>query len=407
MFKVIKCGKQFRLDSVDAPYFPLLVNVKLDPEEATLYEVNCYLRSFAISPEGVLKAKRIAAALCQFFNFHYYKRTRRATEEVVAYTIIDESIMKKYQQWLKRFSNLDKPRSRNEQLRYIYNFYWYLEYKIGFITDVIGVSDGVRGITYNLPVRKASPKQKTDFLVPILEREIKNPTHTQTTHADWQNAYMKASSSKDPLSARDALMIRIIMGTALRREELNTLTINLFDAAPQIDSKYVYVTLNRSKFDKAKGKRDGQFPVSLYRKIKQYIKTHRRKLKKQGVSDEKALFLSKRGSPLGLTSVNWVLNKYGLKPHDGRKISLTELFIKRIELGHTKEMAIMEVSEIAGHAATSKGEVLEHCYMIASRILEAREIKSKLEEDNDKDAKIRELELTIESLQRQIDESAV
>lgn len=405
MFKLIKCGKHYEINNVQAPYFPMLVNIELDSNEAALYEVNSYLRSFAIDEKGVNRAKRIAATLCRFFNYHYYKRIRSVGSTVVSYTITDESTIQQYQKWLKINSDLDKPSSRNTEIKYIYHFYWYLEKTIGFITGVIGIPDGAKGLRYNLPVRKAAPKQKTDFLIPILETEVANPVNPDSTYNDWQNAYLKASKSTDPLSRRDALMIRVIMDTALRREELNTLTTNLFEARPTIDCKNMYVTLNRSKLDDTKGQRIAPFPVELYRKIKQYNKTHRRKLKKSNVQDEKALFLSCRGLPLGLTSVNFILNKYGLKPHDGRKISLTELFIERIKIGTTKETAIQEVAEIAGHSPKSKGSTLEQHYIIASNILESRKLRdSKIKAEDVKDEKIQKLQLEIEALRKQVSE---
>ncbi len=406
MFKVIKCGELFSINGVDAPYFPMLVNIELEPDEASLYEVNSYLRSFATKRKGVEKAKRIAAALCRFFNYHYYIRVRRVAEEIVAYTIIDESIIKRYQEWLKLKSDLGEASSRNTEIKYIYHFYWHLEHKVGAISGVIGIPDGVRGLTYGLPVRKATARQKTDFLVPILEKEISKPAKPDTKYTDWEAAYIRASSKKCPLSARDALMIRVIIDTALRREELATLTTNLFDDPPPIDSKYAFVKLNRSKFDESKGQRQAPFPVELYRKIKQYKKTHRRKLKKEGVNDGKALFLSNRGSPLGLTSVNYVLNKYGLRPHDGRKLSLTELFIERIELGMSRDLAIAEVAEIAGHSAKSRGTTLEEYYLEASRILEARQLKAKsIREEDTKEMQIQKLEAKIEELQKKLRES--
>lgn len=406
MFKIIKCGKQFSINGVDAPYFPMLVNIELKHDEATLYEVNSYLRSFATKNKGVEKAKRIAAALCRFFNYHYYIRIRRATEEIVAYTIIDESIIKRYQEWLKRKSNLSEASSRNTEIKFIYHFYWHLEHKVGAITGVIGIPDGARGLTYLLPVRKATARQKTDFLIPILEKEISKPVKPETQNADWEGAYVRASSKKCPLSARDALMIRVIIDTALRREELVTLTTNLFDDPLPIDSKNVYLTLNKSKFEESKGPRVAPFPVELYRKIKQYKKTHRRKLKKEGVHDERALFLSIRGRPLGLTSVNYVLNKYGLRPHDGRKLSLTELFIERIQMGQSRDLAIAEVAEIAGHSPKSRGSTLEAYYMVASRILEARVLKEKsIKEEDTKGILIKELEAKIEELERKLQES--
>ena len=136
MFKVIKCGEQFSINGVDAPYFPMLVNIELEPDEASLYEVNSYLRSFATKRKGVEKAKRIAAALCRFFNYHYYIRVRRVAEEIVAYTIIDESIIKRYQEWLKLKSDLGEASSRNTEIKYIYHFYWHLEHKVGAISGV-------------------------------------------------------------------------------------------------------------------------------------------------------------------------------------------------------------------------------------------------------------------------------
>ena len=372
-----------------------------------MYEINSYIRTVAgRKKDGAKRVKRIARALCEFLNYHYYKRIRSTTEKVVEYTIINEKMIVSYQNWLKSNSNLHEPSSRNMEIKYIYQLYWYLEYHRRLIKGVIGIADGEKNLSYSLPVRKPSEKQKTDFIIPILEKEMSKSTEPETSFADWEDAYLKASSKSGELAVRDALMIRIILDTGIRREELNTLSTNLFDKLPPIDVTKMFVTLNKSKFDETKGKRKAPFPVDLYRKIKKYIKTHRRQLKKTGVNDNQALFLSHRGCQLSLFSVNYILKQYGLKPHDGRKVSLTEMFIELIELGYSKDLAISEIAQVAGHSAKSKGQTLEDYYMIASRQLEAREKKQRDIMDSDENLKkIAELEAQIKELKMQVSES--
>jgi site-specific recombinase XerD len=60
-----------------------------------------------------------------------------------------------------------------------------------------------------------------------------------------------------------------------------------------------------------------QFPADLYRKIQKYIKVRRRQLTRSGVKHDNALFLSCNGLALALSSINYVLEKYNLRPHDG------------------------------------------------------------------------------------------
>lgn len=409
MFEIIKCGKGFTIYDVKAEYFPFLVNLKLEVDKATLYEVNSYLRAIAKRRNGVDDAKRVATTLCRFLNYLYYQKPREYCGEIISYFIVDENLMHKYQTWLKANSSLRIPDSRNIELKHIYRFYWYLENTIGCIDGVIGISDAVQGRTYSLPVRRATSKHKTDFIIPILEREITKQNKPKSTLVQWESSYKEASSKKDPLSLRDALIMKVIMDTAIRREELNTLTTNLFSDLIKPDNKQVYVTLNKSKFDEAKGVRTVPFPVGLYKKIKMYIRTHRTKLLKEGIKDERALFLSNTGRPLCLTSVNYVLKQYELRPHDGRKLALTEMFIDQIRSGHEKEIAIMNVAEVAGHSPKSNGKTLEECYLIAYALIEAAEVdrkNAKLEDDKDalihqQQSKIEELESKVEKLRQQ------
>ncbi|MAP20431.1 MAG: tyrosine-type recombinase/integrase [Pseudomonadota bacterium] len=402
MFKNIKCRDNFTLNGIEAPYLPMIINLQLSLEERTLYDVNQYIRSFVVDEKGVGRAKRVATSLCSFLNWFYYKRIRDSSRSV-SYTMVNEATLIEYQKWLESNTDINEPSSRNGELKTIYKFYWFLEKRLGVISGIIGFTDGERGLRYELPVRKPSgSRMRNEFLIPILEKTTSKGAKPKSSYDDWLNAYKIASKDSSPLKQRDAIMIKVILDTALRREELHTLTVDLFDSLPNQDDANVFITLNKSKFESFKGKRVAPFPSALYRKIKTYIKAHRKKLKKTCSKGEKALFLSGRGRALGLSSINYILAGYGLRPHDGRKISLTDLFMERIKLGLTKEEAIMEVSEIAGHSFKSKGETLERCYLDAKAILNKQKTGT---QESELQQRIHELELENKQLKQEIEES--
>lgn len=154
----------------------------------------------------------------------------------------------------------------------------------------------------------------------------------------------------------------------------------------------------KSKLDRQKGTRTVKFQKSIYNDLVRYIKRARKLLTRPGVRSN-ALFLSqKTGKQIQNTSVNKIFKKYGVRPHDGRSVGLTERFIQLILEGHAQQTCLEIVATEAGHSAKTKGDTLMQHYLKAEVFV----TRSKSKATNDSDA-LKAAQAKIEKLQQEIE----
>ncbi len=401
MYEIVHTAPDFTLKSMSLGRFPLIINSQDDSDfhfeaarEYFLYRAfKKHIDSEAIRDE--------ASIICKFLNYMSVFENGvikpRNWKECTVDTILN------YQIRLINDNQINSAQRRNKHIATIYDFYFFCETN-GLICGVIGFNDSTkrRGMTYAIPVHKPDTKSKAKLAYQIdhLESVKTRQRSNINSPKKWDDAEAMAQASTGRTSKRDELMLRVVREDYLRREELAHLVIEQFEKITH--EEFVYVKLLKSKFDRQKGARTVKFPKELYNELVRYVKRARKLLKKPGVNSN-ALFLSqKTGKKLENRSINFIFEKYGVRPHDGRSVGLTERFVELIKEGHSQQTCLEIVSTEAGHSAKSKGETLMQHYLQAEVFV----TRSKSNNTNDNDAlkavqaKISELQQEIERLNR-------
>ena len=382
--------------------FPLIVNRLGEGDTYHLEAASEYFMYRSFKKHTDTDAIRDEASIiCKFFNYLLaFDNSIRKPCNWIACTI---DMITNYQVTLQNGNEINSANRRNRYISTIYEFYWFCETN-NSIKGVIGFNDSTKrnALTYAIPVLKPDPKskrkKKNAYYVDHLEgtktrqrADIENPEK-------WDEAANKAQVSRSKLSKRDEVMLRVVREGYLRREELVYLVIEQF--ARITHEKNVHVRLLKSKLDKQKGTRTVKFHKDLYNELVRYVRRARKILTKANVNS-KALFLSqKTGKRLTVGAVNKIFKKYGVRPHDGRAVGLTERFIELINLGHSKGTCLQLVAQEAGHSDKTEGSTLEKNYLIAEAFLTDSKSKIKSDELNTAQSKIAELEQEIARLKQ-------
>lgn len=341
-----------------------------------------------------------ASIICKFLN--YLPIIENGIRKPRDWITCTSDIIIKYQIALQNGTEINSASRRNRYISTIYDFYYFCETQ-NIITGVIGFNDSTKrnALTYAIPVLKPSKKsikKKKSFEVDHLERTKMNQRQDIESPDNWDDASSKAQASSRRVSKRDELMLRTVREAFLRREETAFLVVDKFDRLTT--EKYVNVRLVRSKLDRQKGTRTVKFHKALYNELVRYVRRARKLLTKRGVSSN-AMFLSlKTGEQLDNSSINKIFKKYGVRPHDGRAVGLTERFIELIKIGHSKNTCLQLVSQEAGHSEKGLGSTLEKHYLIAEAFFTEEKIIITNDELNTAQSKIAELEQEIQRLKQ-------
>ena len=71
------------------------------------------------------------------------------------------------------------------------------------------------------------------------------------------------------------------------------------------------------------------------------------------------------------TSVNGIFTEYGISPHQGRMLSISEMAMGMIKQGLNEGDTLLLLAEHAGHSSRSDGSTIRKHYLDALRDLDA------------------------------------
>ncbi|WCP66722.1 hypothetical protein LYZ37_12840 [Vibrio tubiashii] len=222
---------------------------------------------------------------------------------------------------------------------------------------------------------------------------------------------VKKDSSATPkdmaLHYRNLLILRVIREGSLRNTEDITLELSQFQGDPEYDTSGNKVWIKTSKTKgKHKVSRYVEIPAMLDKQIRKFIKMFRKQLLPKAMQGGEAspsdpVFPSaKTGKALNRTSVNGIFKEYGISPHLGRKLSLSEMVQSLHKQGLGEGDILLLVSEHAGHSDKTNGSTLRRHYLDALRELEV----STMENPVTLKCELNEAESEIEKLKRENEE---
>ncbi len=198
----------------------------------------------------------------------------------------------------------------------------------------------------------------------------------------YSKLQVKKDSSATPkemaLHYRNLLILRVMREGALRNTEDITLELSQFQGDPEYDTSgnKVWIKTSQTK-GKNKASRYVEIPTMLDKQIRRFIKMFRKQLLPKAMKGVKSLptdpvFLStKTGMALNRTSVNGIFKEYGINPHLGRMLSLSEMAQSLFKQGLGEGDILLLLSEHAGHSEKSDGKTIRRHYLDALRELEA------------------------------------
>jgi integrase len=149
----------------------------------------------------------------------------------------------------------------------------------------------------------------------------------------------------------------------------------------------------------------------LDKQIRKFIKMFRKQLLPKAMQGGEAspsdpVFPSaKTGKALNRTSVNGIFKEYGISPHLGRKLSLSEMVQSLHKQGLGEGDILLLVSEHAGHSDKTNGSTLRRHYLDALRELEMSTMENPVTlkcELNDAESEIEKLKRENEELRSRL-----
>ncbi|MEZ8305169.1 site-specific integrase [Vibrio splendidus] len=219
-----------------------------------------------------------------------------------------------------------------------------------------------------------------------LEAEGKGRKKGYGAKKRFDTAYSKLQIKKDSsttpkemaLHYRNLLILRAIREGSLRNTEDISLALSEFQGEPEYDESRKKVVIKLSK-TKGKGKKTRyvQIPALLDTQIRRFIKMFRKQLLPKSMRDAAPLPTdpvfpsSKTGRALSRTSVNGIFKEYGINPHQGRMLSLSEMALSLLKQGLGEGDILLLLSEHAGHSIKSDGQTIRRHYLDALDDLDA------------------------------------
>ena len=151
----------------------------------------------------------------------------------------------------------------------------------------------------------------------------------------------------------------------------------------------------------------------LDKQIRKFIKMFRKQLLPKAMKGVKPsptdpVFPStKTGVALNRTSVNGIFKEYGINPHLGRMLSLSEMAQSLFKQGLGEGDILLLLTEHAGHSEKSDGKTIRRHYLDALRELEASTMENPVTlkcELNDAESEIKRLTRENEELRARFSE---
>lgn len=174
----------------------------------------------------------------------------------------------------------------------------------------------------------------------------------------------------------------------------------------------VWIKTSQTK-GKNKFTRDVEIPAMLDKQIRKFIKMFRKQLLPKAMKGVKPsptdpVFPStKTGVALNRTSVNGIFKEYGINPHLGRMLSLSEMAQSLFKQGLGEGDILLLLTEHAGHSEKSDGKTIRRHYLDALRELEASTMENPVTlkcELNDAESEIKRLTRENEELRARFSE---
>ena len=403
-YKLIRTTKDFEYMGKSLPNFPFVLNDDGIPFDA----VNDYFLYLAIDRNRNLATtiKGISNNILYVLNFFQNEKKPIKWNEVTSDDL--KLLMNKLKKEGAGKKEILTNSTINGYLSAFCQFLWWAEKTAGLCQGVIGIADISKSkLRFRVPLTASRGKDK-EYKIPWLLKSVEDKSRIRGSKRDWDAALdktinhdldgsdFKAVAKKH----RDEIILRLIRENSLRRTEVVHLTVSQFHENPCEGERRIWIVLNKTKYYES---REVGIFVDLYWDIKDYIESSRKELVRgKKVSD--ALIPSIRtGQFFQLNSMNTLLNEYGVKPHDGRAIGLTERFIDLIEKGINQNEAVLIVSEEAGHSLKTGGATLIKHYLRAKEIVTMADVmpRSELEARNLR------LEREIEQLKSKLEDAGV
>ncbi|MEZ9176314.1 site-specific integrase [Vibrio kanaloae] len=255
-----------------------------------------------------------------------------------------------------------------------------------------------------------------------LEAEGKGRKKGYGAKKRFDTAYSKLQIKKDSsttpkemaLHYRNLLILRAIREGSLRNTEDISLALSEFQGEPEYDESRKKVVIKLSK-TKGKGKKTRyvQIPALLDTQIRRFIKMFRKQLLPKSMRDAAPLPTdpvfpsSKTGRALSRTSVNGIFKEYGINPHQGRMLSLSEMALSLLKQGLGEGDILLLLSEHAGHSIKSDGQTIRRHYLDALDDLDAVTMENPVTlqcELNDAESEVERLTRENEELRARLSE---
>jgi len=361
-YEVIFSSDQFLIDGATYPRLPFVMDKGGVPHEA----LNSYIRHLAIRKKRNIE-QTITPNISKIVKYLNYLYDNKPPLEYFQST---ERFIQRYVNTIKGVGD----GTLNMYYSSIYQFLWFCE-KSGFCNGVIGITDVDKGIG-KFPVPVDPPKDKNaQYSIPIINSLAIKQRDNIGSQYDWDKAYENSASKETPQGERDHLMIRIIREVSIRSIALRYLLVNAFKeelAEGELATDNKAVKIEVDKFGKG---RFAMFNTDLYLAIQDYIKQMRPHLIGKYKSNPYLFPGQNKDQPLAKRTIITILEGYGVKAHDGRAISLTEMFIELIKQGLDKNECLLLVSEQANHSLKYQGSTLEKHYLYAKMIFKGWKLK--------------------------------
>jgi integrase len=372
MYELIYTTELFEYNGTPLPNLPFIIDMNGYP----LTEFNKYIIYLAVDKRADQNstirnvAYNIRIMLNKIYKFERKEGLKwdQVTTRVIS-LIVDD---------LQRNGSENKKVLKNETVNeYVSNFIgflWWVEKVAGLRSGLIGINDiGKSKIKYRIALE---PGGKSKYKIPFRLKRTGGNTSVKGDSRAWNDALELAICNDADVNDfkgiakyhRDEILIRLLRETSLRRVEAINLCVNDFIMKPHLGDKIIFITLTTTKIH---SERDVGIKVDgLWQDIQEYIETSLKILVPGKINTNTPLIPSlKTGSFFKPNSVNELLKKYGIRPHDGRALGLTELFIELIDLEMDQNSALLLASQQAGHSLANNNKTLLKHYLRAKEII--------------------------------------
>jgi len=391
MYRSIILSEDFECNGARLPKLRFVVDSEGVPND----EVNDFLLYLATVRHLNIESTIDEAALCITFILNLLLK-KVETNNGIKWNRVTSSILKKIANIISRDGTNKTPNPKNSTVNlytsHFIQFLWWAEYEAGLTNGLVGINDiGRNKQRYRValdPPKKSGHKYSIPWLLPT--RNDGGGGRVKGDSVDWDRALDQVINHEEDSSNfkavakkhRDEIMLRLIRESSLRRIEVVHLDKSQFEAVPQSGVRRMWITLKKTKYYET---RDVGIFTGLWYDIQDYIQSSRKELIAGKSSKSEALLPSiKTGQYLRPRSINTVLADYGVRPHDGRGLGLTEYMIDLVEKNVPQDEAILIVSEMAGHSLKGEGKVFLRHYLRAKEVVARANMppRSQLEAEN-------------------------